>query len=95
MENPILENLVEKIVEESTSVANAHGIKITNKEMIKKTKNVIKNTKENDSSMLQSYKKGKKTEIDSINGKIVNIGKKHGINPLMNVIMVYSIRAIC
>jgi 2-dehydropantoate 2-reductase len=93
--NPILENLVEKIVEESTSIANAHGIKITPENMCIKTKNVIKNTKENYSSMLQSYKKGKKTEIDSINGKIVDIGKKHGKNPLMNEIMVYSIRTIC
>lgn len=95
LENPILENLVEKIVEESTSIANAHGIKITKKDMIKKTKNVIKNTKENYSSMLQSYKKGKKTEINSINGKIFDIGKKVGVKPLMNEIMVYSIRTIC
>jgi len=94
LENPILENLVEKIAEESTTVANVHGIKITHEDMIKKTKNVIKTTKENYSSMLQSYKKGKKTEIESINGKIVDIGKKHNIKPFMNEIMVYSINSI-
>ncbi len=94
LENPILENLVEKIANESTSIANAYGINIMHEDMIKKTKNVIKNTKENYSSMLQSYKKGKKTEIDSINGKIVDIGKQHHVESFMNEIMVYSINSI-
>ncbi len=94
LKNPILKNLVEKITEESTTIANAYRIKITYEDMIKKTKNVIISTKENYSSMLQSFKKGKKTEIDSINGKIVDIGKKHNIKPFMNEILVYSINSL-
>lgn len=95
LENPILENLVEKICEESTQIANKEGLNLSLKDMIKKTKQVIKNTSENYSSMVQSFQKGKKTEIDSINGKIVEIGKKHGVKPMMNELLVYSIKSIC
>ena len=62
--------------------------------MINKTIAVIKNTKDNYSSMFQSYYKGKKTEIDSINGKILEIGKQHNLKPLLNELMVYSIKNI-
>jgi 2-dehydropantoate 2-reductase len=93
-ENPILKNLVEKICEESTNIANKEGLNLLIKDMIKKTKLVIKDTAENHSSMLQSFQKGKKTEIDSINGKIVEIGKKHGVKTMMNEILLYSIKSI-
>jgi 2-dehydropantoate 2-reductase len=94
LENPIVEKLVEKIVEESTTIANANGIDLSIEEMIQNTKHVIKSTKENHSSMLQSNKKGKKTEIESINGKIVEFGIKQNIKPLMNEILVYSVNNI-
>ena len=94
LENLVLEKLVEKIIEESTSIANVNGIKLSVEDMIKKTKNVIKITKENHSSMLQSHKKGRKTEIDSINGKIVEFGKNQNITPQINEILVYSINNI-
>jgi 2-dehydropantoate 2-reductase len=62
--------------------------------MIKKTEEVIRNTCENYSSMLQSFKKGGKTEIDSINGKIVDIGKRNGVETPLNRILVFSIKML-
>jgi 2-dehydropantoate 2-reductase len=62
--------------------------------MIQKTKDVIRDTSDNYSSMLQSIKKRKKTEIDSINGKLVDIGKKYGIDTKLNEILVYLISSI-
>jgi 2-dehydropantoate 2-reductase len=94
LENPILENILERICKESTCIANAYGIEIIDISMIKKTKDVVKDTSENHSSMLQSFLRGKKTEIDSINGKLVEIGKKYGLKPSMNEIMVYSIKSL-
>jgi len=94
LENPILENILERICKESTCIANAIGLEITDISMIKKTKDVVKDTSENHSSMLQSFLRGKKTEIDSINGKLVEIGKKYGLKPSMNEIMVYSIKSL-
>jgi len=95
LENPILENLVERICKESTDVANNDGIQLSHQDMIKKTKEVIRNTSENYSSMFQSFKKGGKTEIDSINGKIVDLGKRNGVKTPINETLVHSIKSIC
>jgi len=93
LENPILEKIVEKICEESTIIANSEGIELSNTDMVEKTEEVIKNTSENYSSMFQSIKKDDETEIDSINGKIVEIGKKNNVETLLNEILVYFIKS--
>ena len=36
---------------------------------------------------LQSYKKYKKTEINSINGRLIEIGKKRNIDTTLNEIL--------
>jgi len=95
LENLLLENIVEKICMESTMIANKEGIRLSYQDIYKKTREVIQNTSENYSSMLQSFKRGKKTEIESINGRIVDIGRKHGIEPLMNEILVYLVKSTC
>jgi 2-dehydropantoate 2-reductase len=94
LKNPILETLVEKICKESTEIAIAEGFIISYTQMIKKTKEVIKDTSENHSSMLQSLLQGKKNEIDSINGRLVEICSKYNIDPLINKILVYSIKSL-
>jgi len=94
LENPILEKLVEKICKESTDIAYSYGLDLDYNEMIMKTKEVIYDTNENFSSMLQSYKKGKKTEIDSINGVILKIGKKNNLNVFLNDFLVNLINSI-
>jgi len=92
LENPILEKFVEKICEESTDIAYSNGIKLSFNNAIKKTKEVIKNTSDNYSSMLQSIKNYKKTEIDSINGKLVEIGKTYKTDISLNQILKYLIK---
>jgi len=94
LKNPILEKLVEKVCMESTNIANTDGLNLTYNEMFEKTKEVIRNTSENQSSMLQSFKKGKKTEIESINGKLVEIGRKHDIDVSLNEMLIYSIESL-
>ncbi len=92
LENPILEKNVENVCKESTSVANAYGIKLSYQDLVNKTKEVIRETSENYSSMLQSVRKGKKTEIDSINGALVNIGRTYSIDVPLNEILVFLIK---
>jgi 2-dehydropantoate 2-reductase len=41
-------------------------------------------TSKHKSSMLQDIEKGKKTEVDYLNGVIVSLGKKHGIATPVN-----------
>ena len=94
LENPFLEKITEKICAESTNIARNIGIKIKTSETIKKTKEVIKKTKENYSSMAQSIKQGKKTEIDSINGKLYEIGKKQKLDVTMNEMLTKMIKSL-
>ena len=94
LKNPILEKLLENICIESTCIANAYGFDFSVDDMIQKTKNVIKNTAENFSSMLQSLKKNKKTEIDSINGKLAMIGKEYNIDTTLNDFIVHYIKSL-
>ena len=93
LKNPILENLLDKICKESSSISRANGIDISYKNALEKTKDVIRKTSENYSSMLQSLKDGR-TEIESINGKIVEIGKKHNLETLLNETLIYTIESL-
>jgi len=93
LENPILEKLVEKICKESAMIANAEGVNISYESTLEKTKEIIRNTSGNYSSMLQSIRKGGKTEIDSINGKLVEIGKKNNVETLFNEFLIYFVES--
>jgi 2-dehydropantoate 2-reductase len=44
--------------------------------------------------MLQSINKYKKTEIDSINGKLIEIGKKRNVDTKLNELLVVLIKSI-
>ena len=94
LKNPILEKIVERVCIESTLIANSKNCNFSDKKMINLTKNVIKNTSDNFSSMLQSYKKNGLTEIDSINGMFVKVAKKSDINPVLNEIILKYIKQI-
>jgi 2-dehydropantoate 2-reductase len=94
LKNPILEKLVEKICKESTNIARAECINTSHMAALEKTKEVIKSTSENQSSMFQSIKKDGRTEIESINGKLVEIGKNHHVETLLNETLIYSVESL-
>ncbi len=94
LKTPILKKIVEKVCKESTNIAKANGIDLLYQHTIQKTKEVIRNTSENQSSMLQSFKRGKKTEIDSINGKFIDIGRVRTIDTPMNEILIYLVKTM-
>ena len=94
IKNPVLKNIVEKICIESTNIARSNGIDISISDTLKKTMSVINDTKDNYSSMLQSYKNNRPLEIDSINGFLIEIGKKNNVVTILNEMLVYSLRAV-
>jgi 2-dehydropantoate 2-reductase len=93
LENPILEKIVEKVCEESTCIANACGYKMNYDEMIAKTRDVIKDTENNFSSMLQSIKQNKSTEIDAINGILVSSADIKKVNNTLNKILIHCVKS--
>lgn len=60
LQNAILEKIVERVCEESTNIASKAGIAVNSTEMIHRTKEVIRETAANYSSMAQSIQQGKK-----------------------------------
>ena len=87
LKNPLLEKIVECVCTESSMIANLKGITVSSIEMIEKTKEVIRDTAQNFSSMLQSIQQGKKTEIESINGAFLRIGTENKIETPLNRIL--------
>ena len=58
-------------------------------------KNVLetcRGTAENDSSMLQDLRQGKRTEIDSITGELISLGLKNGVDMRTNIFLYDSIK---
>ena len=85
--NPILKNILTQLIIESTTIAKTQQPDLTTKDMINQTLQVIQETQDNYSSMLQSYQQNQKTEIDYINGTLNKIAHQHNIpNPLNNTI---------
>jgi 2-dehydropantoate 2-reductase len=91
---PVLTRLLEKTCLECVQVARAQGFELEGIEMIKKTKNVARLTADNKSSMLQDIERKRRTEIDSINGRIAKIGKKRAIATPVNSTLVGLISGI-
>lgn len=79
-----------RVVEECVQVGNAEGIRLKSglqTDIDRKIRGYA-----NFSSMCQDIIKGKKTEIEFLNGKIVELGKKHGIATPVNETLVSLIR---
>ncbi|MEN6379569.1 MAG: 2-dehydropantoate 2-reductase [Methanofastidiosum sp.] len=79
-ENGILldENLIEivkEITSEGKTILQKEGIDISD-DIFEKTVGVIKNTSKNINSTLSDIRKGKRTEIDYLAGKIIELGDK-------------------
>ncbi|UCE73703.1 MAG: 2-dehydropantoate 2-reductase [Methanomassiliicoccales archaeon] len=91
---PSLTRLLENTCLEGVTVAQRAGVDLQGMDVIKKTKNVAKLTAENKSSMLQDIQSKRRTEIDSINGAIVESGKKYDVDTPINSTLVALIKGI-
>ena len=85
-------NLAFKLAKEGENVMKAIGFKIEDNEVVNAVKDVAIKTRNNKSSMLQDFEKGKRTEIEFINGAIVDAGKKLGLDVSINEVMLKLVR---
>ncbi|HID25523.1 MAG TPA: 2-dehydropantoate 2-reductase [Thermoplasmata archaeon] len=92
LEHEMLHEVMKKVCHEGVKVAKSIGIKMEEDEMIEKTVTVIKDTAENYSSMVQSLRRKRRTEVDSINGYIVKMGKKHGVSTPINELLIKMVK---
>jgi len=90
---PDLKRLMRQICLEGVKVANKSGV-FFDFDIFEETKKIAKLTSKNRSSMLQDIESRKKTEIDFINGAIVEIGKRHGIDTPLNNMLTALVKAL-
>lgn len=84
VKNEFSKKLQERIVKEAVDVAGSIGLPFNAFEMTEQTRSVCEKTAKNLCSMLQDVSAGRKTEIDSINGIIIQYGLKNNIHTPYN-----------
>ena len=96
-DNPNTRWLIEKMISEAFQVAGACGIDLgleSPDEFLKILwDQKLPPTREHRSSMLQDILRGKRTEIDFINGAVVRLGEEYGIGTPNNTALVRIVKA--
>ena len=84
-------NTVFQLAEEIESLEHAMGIK-RQKPLLQEVEQVVELTASNRSSMLQDVSNGRRTEVEHINGAIVDLAKNHGVEVPYNLKMLNTIQ---
>jgi 2-dehydropantoate 2-reductase len=89
-----LMDLMRSAIEEGLTVAEGLKISFRDEDIISKTYQIARATAQNKNSMLQDVEKGRRTEIDFINGAIVRLGKRIGVPTPINDALTALIKGI-
>jgi 2-dehydropantoate 2-reductase len=76
---PHLQYFMEQIIKETVQITEKLGIRLPYENPNAYVYQVIQQTSDNRSSMLQDFNRGAQTEIDAITGQIIHHGEKNGI----------------
>ena len=87
-----LRSTTRQLVLETSAVARRVGQPLDPRETLAKVRASMRQTSENTSSMLQDVRGGKPTEIDWINGAIVRLADRYGIQVPVNRQLVEMLR---
>ena len=79
IEHPLVRPLMCAAVEEAIAVARAAGVQLPDPNLLESTINLGQTMKNATSSTAQDIVRGKRTEIDSLNGYVVRRGQQLGI----------------
>lgn len=87
---------VQMVVQEAFAVAKSEQIPVncSQNELVDDILEVARNTGNNVCSMLADLRRGSKTEIDAITGRIVAGGKRHGVPTPTNGLLLSLIKAL-
>ena len=89
-----LKNLMAEAIKEALLIAKKKRIQLSDKDFISLTFEIAKKTSENKNSMLQDILKGKNTEIDFLNGIIVDYAKDLEISVPINELLTNLIKGL-
>ncbi|MHA2290085.1 MAG: ketopantoate reductase family protein, partial [Promethearchaeota archaeon] len=94
LENEYLKQYMGMAVEEALHVAKLKKIALHKKNYVNLMFSVAQKTYNNKNSMLQDILKEKPTEIDFLNGKIVEFARELGVKVLVNEILTQLIKGL-
>jgi len=94
LEVPSVDLLIRSILSEIISVAKLHGHEFDFDECYEKVIKIIKDSGDNKSSMLQDIENNKRTEIDNLNGMVVSLASKYGLEIPVNNALTIIIKGI-
>lgn len=91
---PGISPLIDRLVEECVSVARASGVEICVDEARRLTYSVMEKTGMNKSSMLQDIERGRRTEIDRLNGRVARLAAERGLEAPLNEALSILVKAL-
>ena len=94
MKDPGLSEVVRSICAEASEVARAEGYGISEDEAFGLAMRIARQTSANRSSMLQDLERGRKTEVDFLNGAVCELGSRHGIETPVNAALLALIKSM-
>lgn len=92
--DPDLEAAIRAIVDESVAIARAAGIALDADWILAWIRKVAEVTRDNKSSMLQDVERGRPTEIDSMNGALVERARALGLAAPRNELLTHLVRSL-
>ncbi|MCK5721667.1 MAG: 2-dehydropantoate 2-reductase [Gammaproteobacteria bacterium] len=93
-EIPELKESLFAVAKESLKIARAEGIELDEEYLRKSMLSALEKGYEHETSMLLDIVNNRKTEIDFLNGKIIELGKKHNIQTPLNLLIYGVIKAL-
>lgn len=93
-ETPGSRVVADLLVKEGLAVAKAEGVNIPSEEADHILTKVIASRQENKTSMCVDVLKKRQSEVDFINGRVVALALKHGLDTPVNKAMVFFVKAL-
>ncbi|PKM77339.1 MAG: 2-dehydropantoate 2-reductase [Firmicutes bacterium HGW-Firmicutes-15] len=89
--------LMDSIIQEIFAVLSAHGQETLWRDCRAYRQTfygqMVPTTAQHHSSMLQDIQRGRKTEIDALNGAVVKLGKRYGVSTPVNEVIISLLRS--
>lgn len=79
---------------EAIAVARALKVKLPVQDVLGRVAEVARRTADNRSSMLQDVDRGKRTEIDSITGHIIRMGRRYDLELPLSAFVYYEVKQL-
>ena len=94
LDHPDIMEVMRGAVEEAVRVAEALGVDLGEGDHVEKVYEVARATASNRSSMLQDVERGRRTEIDALNGAIVDSARRLGLDVPVNETLTAAVRGL-